>query len=186
MATPAHSGSPPYYEPAARRGHAAVEVNGKIYLWGGQDSSNKPIPASKIEVFEVTSGTWAQFDAKGTPPTVVVDCAYTAINDKVYTYGGRITRGEYSNVLHELNLTNMTWRQLTPKNPSNGPAKKQGCQMVSYNQDTLVLFGGGQKDFSSNLNELHVFNLREGKSPGNMPYQYSTNSQCVYSCHHTF
>lgn len=149
-----------FYEPDNRDGHAAVEVNGKVYLWGGSNYASR-YPASRVEVFDVQTGMWASSTTTGTPPTAVVDCAYTAIGNTIYTYGGWTGSGECSDALHELDLTIMSWRQL---NPSKGPIKKKGCRMVPYNQHMLVVYGGDEGTYNSTCGELHVYTLKQGES----------------------
>ena len=61
---------------------------------------------------------------------------------------------------------------MNSNNPENGPMKKSGCGMVSYNR-CLVIFGGfgdaptqpqpGSSYNGGYTNELHTFDLLEGE-----------------------
>lgn len=150
------------YEPRARWGHGSVEVKGKVYVWGGEDSSGNPYPASLVEVFDIRTGYWEQHNASGVGPIGVIYSAYTTIGEKLYTFSGRGKGRTYFNTLHQLNLKTMRWKKLAYRNPSDAPAPCRGCTMIAYSKDKLVTFGG-LDETGRYSNDLHLFDLRSGK-----------------------
>lgn len=152
----------PYYEPRARWGHGAVEVNRKVFVWGGEDSDGNPYPASLVEVFDVRSGYWEQQNASGVGPVGVIYSAYTTIGEKLYTFSGRGKGRTYYNTLHQLNLKTMKWKKFTYRNPSDAPTPRRGCTMIAYSEDKLVMYGGLDEN-NKYSSDLHVFDLRDGK-----------------------
>lgn len=150
-----------HWEPLPRWGHGAIEVKGKIYMWGGEDKDSNPHPASLIEVFNIRTGKWEQKTAQGVAPLGVIYSGYTTIGNKLYTFGGRGKGRTYFNSLHQLDLITMKWKKLEAKNPSQGPSARRGCSVVAYGKDMLVVFGGYTAD-SEFTNTVYVYQLKEG------------------------
>lgn len=154
--------SPPdqAYEPLLRTGHVTVEVEGRGYVCSGYAGSGQYISPSVIEVFDPETGLWHKQPATGEIPLAVRGCAYATIGSKIYIFGG-YDGNSYHNSLHELDLSTMIWREVRPRNPSDGPQRKTWCGMVAYGNNSLVVMGGS---IGSDLtDELHVLNLKEGE-----------------------
>ena len=170
------------YEPLPRFGHYVVPIGSKLYMCGGriQDWSKKNRLASVTETFDPYWEVCEQHNTTGVPPPGLYLGACTAIGESMYSYGGYDGQFRY-NTLHQLDATRRQWREVQVHNPSEGPMKKTGCAMISYNGDKLVLIGGcgiptGPLQPGSTFirnschtggrgwtNELHLFHLREGE-----------------------
>ena len=172
------------YEPLPRLGHRAIPIGRKLYMWGGyiqdwSERSRKKL-ASVVETFDPYLEVWEQQSTTGVPPPGLIDGAFTAIGESMYSYGG--TDGWFwYNTLHHLDTTRWQWREVQVHNPSEGPVKKYGCAIISYDGDKLVLIGGcgiptgpiqpgstfiKDRRFTDGrgwTNELHLFHLREGE-----------------------
>ena len=149
----------PIYEPAPRRGHCGVGYNGQLYIWGGLGNMPGPIPAFVVDVFDYHTGLWEQRVAKGPRPRGVIYSAYVLLDSKVYMYGGWDGSERY-NTFHYLDLSDLEWGEVMPKNWSDGPTKKSNAKMEVYG-DKLVLFGG-YLDSNKYTNELHTYSTSEG------------------------
>ena len=67
----------------------------------------------------------------------------------------------HHNTLFKLDLHTFQWEQVQVSNPSSVLQKKNGCRMVSYGDNQLVVFAGWID--SGNTDELHVFDLDKGE-----------------------
>lgn len=143
-----------------RYGHVAAEVDGNVYMWGGMESSLKQCSASSVVMIDTKSESWEEKITSGIPPAGVVGSAWITVGTKVYTLGGIKDIANIKSLLYQLDLLNMEWSEVRPKNPLQGPEGKTGCGVVSLGNDMLVVFGG--QTLSGYTNELHIFNLNEG------------------------
>ena len=171
------------YEPSPRLAHGAAQVRGRCYLRGGhvQDlsaSGRRKLP-STIEIFDPYLETWEEHPTTGVPPPGLYFGACTSLLDSLYWFGGWDGSSRY-NSLHRLDTTTLEWSELQPLNQADGPMRKSGCEIVSFLQDKLAVFGGygiptgptqpgatftkatNTTDGSGWSNELHVFTITEG------------------------
>ena len=150
------------YEPLPRRSHAAVAVDNKLHMWGGRAGSKEKSreEAQKIEMFGISKDLWEQKPIHGTPPPALWNTAYTVVGSSLFVFGGYDGESHY-NTLFKLDLRSFQWEQVQVSNPSSGPQKKQGCRMVSYGDNQLVIFAGYTG--SAWTAELHVFDLDKGE-----------------------
>ena len=154
------------YEPLPRFSHAAVAVDNKLHMWGGRagwagskEKSQKI--AQKHEVFDISTEQWVQKPTHGTPPSGLWDTAYAVVGSCLFVFGGYDGVSRH-NSLFKLDLLTFQWEQVRVLNPSSGPQKKWGCEMVSFGDNQLVVFAGYTG--SERTDELHVFDLNKGES----------------------
>ena len=155
------------YEPLPRHDHAAVAVDNKLHMWAGWagygwcGSKEKSRDLSKqVEVFDISTEIWEQKPTHGTPPPGLCDTAYTVVGSSLFVFGGYDGVSRH-NTLFKLDLRRFQWEQVQVSNPSSGPQRKNGCRMVSYGDNQLVIFAGYTG--SVPLHELHVFDLDKGE-----------------------
>jgi len=84
------------------------------------------------------------------------------IGRKIFHVGGETSSG-YSDALHELDTSTLTWREVIPQNPSHRPIGRYGCSLIPYSLDRLVMVGGNRGGRVSSLNKVHVFDLKDGE-----------------------
>ena len=163
---------PTSYEPLPRFGHAAVAVDNKLHMWGGLRGSKEKSreEADEIEVFDISKELWEQKPTNGTPPPGLCNTAYTVVGSSLFVFGGFDGESGH-NTLFKLDLHNFHWEQVQVSNPSSGPQRKQGCGMVSYGDNQLVVFAGYTG--SAWTDELHVFSLDKGE------YSLCTKPQAI-------
>ena len=168
------------YEPSPRFAHYAVPIRGRLYAWGGRtqdfSESGRQKLKSVVETFDPYTEVWQQRGTSGSPPPGVYCGASAVIGDSMYVSSGH-DGSKYQSGLHEFDTTTLQW---TDRTATEGPMRKSGCQMISYEGEKLTLFGGlgyptgptqpGSKfikatwstDGSGWTNEFHLFHTREG------------------------
>ena len=173
------SGPPhPATEPPPRWGHYSALVGEKFYTWGGRTRDfmeKKAEISSSLYSFDQFLEFWTEERCSGVLPPGLYDGACTSAGHHLYVYGGG-DESDYHGSLYQLNVKSLEWKCLSRA----GPTRKDGCRMVPYN-GKLVLFGGyggppsrltqpgtqfvkGSNASSGWTNELHVFDLRKGKT----------------------
>ena len=146
------------YVPPPTLGHAAVPIGNKMYQWGGEGSKQR---RNAVDVFDVSKEQWECLTTCGPPPPGIEGFAYTAIGSSLFTFGG--TDGHsHHNSIRQLNTETMEWRELVPRNPSDAPQKKSGCEMVSLDDDQLVVFECFM-EYGKRTDELHVFDTKKSE-----------------------
>ena len=170
------------YEPSPRWGHYAAPVGGRCLLWGGRvpdfSVSGREKLASTVEIFDPYLEVWEQQATSGVSPPGLYLGGCASLLGQLYSFGGM--DASYYNSLHTLDPTSLEWKELRVLNQADGPMRKVGCGMVSYNGDRLALFGGygiptgptpPGATFTKDTkytggwgwsNELHIFNVNEG------------------------
>ena len=126
------------YEPSPRFNHSSIQVEDNAYLWGGftQDSNRSEI----ISIFDSYAEMWKEQSTTGVPPPGQYAGCFTVVGSNLYYFGGDDGRKYFSSV-HELQLSNLEWKEIVQSNTAEGPLPKRGCGMVAYQQQ-LALIGG--------------------------------------------
>ena len=174
-------------EPAARFYHAAVSVEGRVYVRGGRTtdyelgSEDEKIKlANCIEQFDPYLEVWRQLNTTGTPHPGLETFVCTSFGEHVYMYGGISGKG-YEGVLSCLNVKTLTWSLICPET-DGGPMKKHGRGMVmfKYGEKVAVIGGYGiptgptqpgatfikntrSTDERGWSNEFHMFDISQGR-----------------------
>ena len=179
------------YEPNSRFSHVATSIcdgPGQLIVWGGETSefySNDGgiQSASVVEQFDIHSEVWCQRDTGGTPHPGLSDAACTSFGNRLFMYGGYGDKKylNFSGVLSCLDLTSLTWSQLSlAGGTAGGPMRKIACGVVHFHHDKLAVIGGygiptaptqpGSSFIKSTRytegrgwdNEIHVFDISQG------------------------
>ena len=176
------------YEPNSRFYHVASSVcdgPGQLIVWGGQTSEvysnlGRIQLASVVEQFDIHSEVWCQRDTGGTSHPGLFKAACTSFGNRLFMYGGYCddTYSNYSGALSCLDLTTLTWSQLSlAGGTAGGPMRKAACGIVHFHQNKLAVIGGygiptgptqpgssfiKDTDGSGWTNEIHVFDISQG------------------------
>jgi len=163
----------------ARYGAAVCVVGDKLYLWRG-DVDDDIVDLNVIYVLDLIScKQWRKihtdWDNSSQIPLGKCSMAVCAIDNVIYAFGGWYSEQLYhsrSNLLHKLNLQNMTWQNIVAINPQDRPGMKDKCGMVEHGGKICIFGGYGyptdhqmqNKLFSTEqfgglgwTNELHLF-----------------------------
>ena len=148
-------------------------------MWGGctEDYLRKKNSFVELEIFDCYFETWTRKITKGDSPPWLYCGTCASSGHNIYTYGGYDGESRHGS-LYEFNTKTRSWRKLAPHS-AGSPMKKDGCGMIVWGEK-LILFGGSGipssptqpgADFIKDAkysdgwtNEMHIFNLREGKS----------------------
>ena len=187
------------YQVKNRAFHDTVVIGDVLYLWAGthedlpavHDSDKKRKLTSNIELYHVPSGQWSIKPTSGKPPLGVSRYSCSAVNDKIYYFGGYCSHDYcYHNSLNELDTVTAKWKELQPTNDDILVMKRADGGMITIEDDgihRLLMIGGigspqtvelpDTKYFEINddricTNEQNMYNLSTGK------YMLASQSQC--------
>ena len=166
-----YASAPPIMaSPPSARSYPFIASAGEfVYLWGGAGDEEP----ETVFIYRHDTETWTRKVTKGPhPPAGLRNGGCTISGQCLYLYGGR-DGSSWRGVLYELNVKNWTWRKVCDGGAAGGPWKKEGCKMISY-QDQLLVVGGLCNDTPSSrqagasfavgwTNEVHSYNLTTGK-----------------------
>ena len=125
--------------PTARRELASSVVNGKIYVFGGNNGSYK----NTVEEYDPATNTWT---TKASMPTARSFISSSVVNGKIYVFGGN--NGSNLNTVEEYDPATNTW---TTK--ANMPTARYGISSSVVN-GKIYVFGGNN---GSNLNTVEEY-----------------------------
>ena len=102
---------------------------------------------SSVDIFHVPTLKWKRKSATtATPPAGVMSYACTNIRDNILYFGGSCKPSDcFHNDLFALNTLTNEWREIINNPPNNGPMRKHGCGMISFDmsgEDNLLVIGG--------------------------------------------
>ena len=173
-----------------RAEHSTIVNSDRLYSWGGRqedlpmvhDNDKKRKFISSVDIFHLPTLKWERKSTTATPPAGVIDYACTDIRDNILYFGGRCQpRSCFHNDLFELNTLTNEWREIINSSPDNGPMRKSGCGMISFNmnaEDNLLVIGGfGPTPITTHIGFKYI------RHP-NIPNRYYTNeihTVCVNS-----
>lgn len=153
------------YYPVPRTGACAASVQGKLYVWGGEEVKNSSIShsevrgnrmvhgsrklspgsrevASTIELFDPYLEIWSSLTTTGhSPPNCLSGGRATSTGHYMYICCGTAEDRRYNTHLYELDVRSLTWKQL-PSYPMNRYFCYLDQPEMVCNQHKLVLFGG--------------------------------------------
>ena len=181
---------PGQYEMKWRVRHSTIMNSGRLYSWGGRqkdlpmihDNDEKKKFISFVDIFHLPALKWERRSTTATPPAGVMNYACTNIRDSILYFGGKCKPNDcYHNDLFELNTLTNEWREIINSSPDNGPMRKNGCGMISFNmneEDNLLVIGGfGPRPITTHTGSKYI------PFP-NFPNHYFTNeihTMCVNS-----
>ena len=148
-------------------GSFVASTRDTLFLWGGRGDA---VPET-VYIYSLNTETWMREFTEGPhPPAGLENGGCTLAGQCIYLYGGSY-ESSYSGSLYELNTDNFTWSRLSN---DGGPLRKEGCRMITYKDQVLVVGGDYNPDevFSEQpgsryeggfTNELHSYSLSAGK-----------------------
>ena len=158
--------------PSPRSYSFVASIKDRLYLWGG----NKDAEPNTVHIYSVDTETWMREFTKGPhPPAGLNNGGCSLAGQHIYLYGG-CYGSSLSGSLYQLNTDNWSWSELS--NSAGGPVRKDGCGMITY-KDQLVVVGGyygsnkhlkqpGSRYERGWTNELHCYSLTTGKSEASL------------------
>ena len=170
--------------------HSTIVNSHRLYCWGGHqedlpmvhDNDDKRKFTSSVDIFNLPTLTWERRSTTATPPTGVMSYACTNIGDSILYFGGSCKLDDcFHNDLFELDTLTNEWREIINSSPDNGPMRKSGSGMISFNmngEDNLLVIGGlGPKPITTHTGFKYI---RHPNIP-NLCYTNEIHSMCVNS-----
>ena len=137
-----------------RANHSTIVKSDRLYCWGGYQkglpmvhyNDEKRKFTSSVDILHLPTLKWERRSTTAIPPAGVMNYACTKKRDSILYFGGRCQPADcYHNDLFELNTLTNEWREIINSSPDNGPMRKHGCGMISFNmngEDNLLVIGG--------------------------------------------
>ena len=171
------------YEPDPRYYPYSSVINGELCVWGG-----KAVATTSLLVYHICLESWRQLETHGPSPPGLYTGASAHSESYLYVYGGVKGDGSRSGCLHRLDTKTSSWTELAAHS-ANAPMKKRGNGMIIYENSVISVGGFGirngpiqpgsewrkgrdeddEEDPSTKgwTNEMHKYDLREGKGDNN-------------------
>ncbi|EGT59834.1 CBN-HCF-1 protein [Caenorhabditis brenneri] len=151
--------------PRPRHGHRAIAIKDLIIIFGGGNEGM----IEELHCFHTQKKQWLAPQVRGEIPSPAAAFGAAALGAKIYTFGGMIEYGKYTNDVYELTTTRWEWRRMNTKTIGNElpPAPRLGHSFViSEKNQKAYVFGGLCNDLNDNrrnlpryMNDFHVLNL---------------------------
>ena len=161
------------YQVKERAFHDTVVIGDVLYLWAGRqedlprvhDSDKKKELTSNIEFYHVPSGQWSIKPTSGKPPLGMWGYSCSAVNDKIYYFGGYCGHDYcFHNSLNELDTVTAKWKELQPTN-DYVPVMKRATGVITIEDDgihCLLMIGGEGSPPTVELPDTEYVQLRSG------------------------
>mmetsp|Transcript_15136 Transcript_15136/g.35474 ORF Transcript_15136/g.35474 Transcript_15136/m.35474 type:complete len:676 (-) Transcript_15136:68-2095(-) len=125
--------------PAARQGHAAVEVGSRIYVIGGcvQDVQCY----NDIHIFNTETLEWSQEPYSGDAPEPRGGHSATLLGAAIYVYGGASSMGAVGDT-YRFDLVKRRWTRGIAVSGGVGPGRRTNHAAVADSNGRIYIFGG--------------------------------------------
>lgn len=163
-------------QPRPRHGHRAVCIRELMIIFGG---GNEGI-VEDLHVYNTFTNQWCVPKIKGDTPPGCAAYGLEVDGTRLFTFGGMLEYGKYSDELHELQATSWEWKKLKPKLPDNGkgPRARLGHSFTRVD-DKIYLFGGlaNESDDSRRilpcyLNDLYTLSIKTNPCKWEIPLTF--------------
>jgi len=152
--------------PSGRSNHNMVYLDGKLWVFGGNDSNNGAFfaPLNDLWVYDLAAGTWSERSFAGPAPEARLFHGMATDGDMIYVYGGGDANAFFGPFLADLwafDPSNDTW---TLMHDGVGGAQVPSDRFwanLEYDSTTnqLILFGGHDNTDLGNTNQVYSFDL---------------------------
>ncbi|KAK9236890.1 hypothetical protein V1525DRAFT_450967 [Lipomyces kononenkoae] len=123
--------------PPTRTNHSAIVFNGKLYVFGGTNSSGS---FNDTWCFDPITVTWKQLSCVGYLPKPTAGHRAAIVGNIMYVFGGRSSDGAHVRNLASLKLSTNRW--YTFQNMGRAPSARSGHTMSVFGSKMFTL--GGQ------------------------------------------
>ncbi|KAK5965439.1 Host cell factor 2 [Trichostrongylus colubriformis] len=131
--------------PRPRHGHRAVAIKDLMIVFGG---GNEGI-VDELHVFNTTTKQWFVPSVRGEVPSGCAAYGIVCNGTHIFTFGGMVEYGRYTNDLYELQAARWEWRKLRPRPPRSGgagPCPRLGHSFSLASNQVCYVFGGLAND----------------------------------------
>lgn len=138
--------------PSARCGHSMVDIEGKIYIFGGEDTTGI---RNDLHVYDSQNNTWNPVSQSEPRPPARKDHRAWVYGQVMYIYGGVGASGE---ALYDIWLYDPAPNQWDEVTPTTGPAARSGMSAVRISNNQVLVYGGWAED-GSILSDLWEYDV---------------------------
>eukprot|EP00112_Aurelia_sp_Birch-Aquarium-sp1_P017873 Seg4189.1 transcript_id=Seg4189.1/GoldUCD/mRNA.D3Y31 product="Kelch domain-containing protein 2" protein_id=Seg4189.1/GoldUCD/D3Y31 len=138
-------------QPQARSGHTAALYNGKIIIHGGYnetfstgDRNDIYMPTNEIWCYDIEVSQWTRIGTKGDHPVTGISGAVSCVvGDSLILFGGFAQNFGRLDLVFELNLSTLVWRNLSKEGLIHGARPSKRDKFVCWvHQSQIAYFGG--------------------------------------------
>jgi len=148
--------------PGARDGHSACVINDHMYIFGGFEDDEDRFSQDVYKLCLLTY-TWSYVFTTGEPPSYRDFHSATAIDNRMFVFGGRgdqsaphhSTMELYCNSIVYLDVVERKWHK--PVTVGKLPVGRRSHSAFVY-KDQIYIFGGFNSIKGEHFNDLHRFN----------------------------
>lgn len=173
--------------PGARDGHSACIVNHYMYIFGGFEEEIEQF-SRDVHCLDLRTLTWTYIETTGPPPSYRDFHSSTAINDKMYVFGGR---GDQHSPYHSqeeiycaqimyLDLNTKRWHM--PTATGRVPLGRRSHSSFVYNK-MIYIFGGFNGLMDEHFNDLYCYDTARNHwslvNPGGSPPRPRRRQSCL-------
>ena len=154
--------------PIERSSHGISEIDGIVYIFGGEDSAKVPVDSS-VYALDISnqnlkdgSAVWRKIESSNTSPIPRVAHTQATIGNRIYIFGGQSNpihlrwTGKAESVLNDLHYFDVkteAWTEVTIKG-GNIPSPRSFHAMASVGSSLFIFGGCGD---NGRLSDLHEF-----------------------------
>lgn len=145
-----------------RSSHTLNQINGKIYVFGGEHVPRTPIN-SNLLIFDLAQKKWSEIQTEQAPSPRIGHSSCDSENT-LYIFGGRtgVEMEESSlNDLYSYDEKSNVWTVLSPNEESNDLPEKRSYHAMTALKNKLYIFGGCSSN--GRLNDFYEFDLDSNK-----------------------
>ncbi|KAJ3432102.1 protein tag-52-related [Anaeramoeba flamelloides] len=135
--------------------------NNKLYIWGGEISSNskKKQYINDLYTLDLDTWTWTLLNVKGKKPIARSNHTLNLIDGCFYLFGGENNDKIFGD-LYFLDIKNLIWKNISTQN-KNKPSARYGHSSSLYKNQIWIF--GGQNKKGKCLNDLYCLDLQTNK-----------------------
>lgn len=141
--------------PAAREGHAAIEVGNRVYVIGGCVQEIRCF--NDVHIFDTESLSWSQEPITGDPPEPRGGHSATLVGTDIFVFGGASSEATFDNA-YKLDLINRHWTRTAISGSTAGPCRRTNHAAAADSHGRIYIFGGYDAD-GDFLNDMWILSV---------------------------
>lgn len=171
----------PPNSPGARYGHTMVNLNGKLYVFGGDDGDGNLYN----DLWKFENNDWEGIIPENAPPSGRRDHKAWCHDGKMLVFGGAGAGGACCNDMWNYDPNTNLWTEITYNNPP--PEARKGHSMGGYKGEGIdfVYIYGGENQAGNSLMDTWTFNFQTllwtQLTPAHAPSAYQTSALFDYT-----
>lgn len=148
--------------PAAREGHAAVEVGNRIYIIGGCVQEIRCF--NDVHIFDTESLSWTQEPITGDPPQPRGGHSATLVGTNIFVFGGASGEATFGDA-YKLDLVKRHWTRTAKSGNTASPCQRTNHAAAADSHGRIYIVGGydAEGNFLNDMWILSVYPATSGE-----------------------